>query len=1063
MTGLSPSGPGCNQAPGTEVIGFDNPRRKKYKSTVEKETKEASLTRTFLASLALGAALLALSLPANAQVGPTGSIAGRITDQKGVPVSGAYLYLTSAGSLGMGNYMTPKSGRFAFAGLVPGSYKLVAEKAGFKTVTMDGIVVTAGSTFAANFRLPASDLEDEPATARPGTALDRDSARDAVVITRDLIARLPLGRDFSAVLGLVPGLVFESDPVSARFSIDGLPDTASLIIQDDIIVSSPIDGRSMNRIGTDFIDEIVVESAAHPAESGPAQGATINIIHRAGSAKTSGSLFYSASGKGLVHSLWTDAELAEMPEAAPTALRREHDLSFTLGGPLLKDMAWVLTNIHFTSLGRTAPFNYWTDPTGVRHFVYDYAERNFSGVFKLSMDVLDKYKGVIEFGFGNLREPVYGPDIALLRPESATRNLAGDKTFLARIAGSYEVGPQMRVDLSIGYVKDRKPLLLNDMAKAKPESYDVITGYSWGSGGLNDRETASRLKLGLALTRLQDGLLGMFHELVVGGEYETTKATSSTWKADNLIFNYVDGSPYTYGRTLSPVTGEDVGWGLIGFYIAPAGETMTLPRELKRFGAFVEDRIKIGTRLSLSAGLRFDHSEAAFGAFSKGSAGNSVSVSLGSTLIDPILGYNLYSSTSLPLWDKAIVWNELSPRFGLSFDLLGGGRTVLKASWARLPEYLGLGYSQDLAQVDPTASHDFIWYDEDGNGLVNASDTYSLVPYDFRVYRTEFRHQAVDPDLSAPVIEEWTAGLEQAIGRDFTLSARYIDRHHSNLTGHVVYDPSTGAQWWRLEDAPDGWWVPFTTTVPGAEGTEDVTLNLYLPAADAPVYFERIENVPELKARYRSLEFSLHKRMSHGWQLFGSLTLNRATGTTTMASRWSAGNAPVLLTPNAFVNIAETDRLFQDRPFVARLAGTLRLGWGLFASVLFKAQSGAPWARTVTVIPPADWATSNGATAMPVTVYLESPGSHRFDWWKNVDFRLEKEFARSGRSLFGVSVDIFNLLGDTYRTLDLNDGGTWAPDGEGGSTGVRTLSGTYGMYTPFWGSRVVRLNFSLKF
>ena len=127
----------------------------------------------------------------------------------------------------------------------------------------------------------------------------------------------------------------------------------------------------------------------------------------------------------------------------------------------------------------------------------------------------------------------------------------------------------MRIDLSVGYAKDRKPLLLNDLTKAKPESYDLITGYSWGSGALNDRETASRLKLGLALTRLQDGLLGTFHEFVVGGEYETTKAASSTWKADNLIYNYVDGSPYTYGRTISPVSGEDVGWGLVGFYIAP--------------------------------------------------------------------------------------------------------------------------------------------------------------------------------------------------------------------------------------------------------------------------------------------------------------------------------------------------------------------------------------------------------------------------------------------------------------------------------------------------------------
>lgn len=1021
------------------------------------------MTRKSLVSLALGAALLAFSLPAAAQRGPMGSIKGRITDEKGVPLSGAYLYLTSTESLGMANYMTPKSGLFGFVGLVPGKFKLVTEKAGYKTVTVDGIVVSAGATFTANIKLAPSAIEDEPSTAQPGTGLDRESARYAVILNRDIAARLPLGRDISSILGLVPGLVFETDPISDRFSVNGMPYTSSIVVQDDIILSSPVDGRFLNRISTDFVDEIVVDAAGHTADIGPGQGAYINIIHRAGSPRTEGSLFYSASGKGLTSSLWTADELEEMPNAAPTALRREHDLSLTLGGPVLKDMAWMLANIHFTSLGRTAPFNYWTDPTGVRHFVYDYSEKSLSGMFKLSMDVMDKFKGVMEVGFGGLREPVYEPDVDPLRPEAATRNLDGDRTLLARLGGSYVVGQNMRVDLSLGYAKDSKPLLLNDLAKAKPEYSDLITGYNWGSGSLNDRETASRMKIGIALSRIQDGWLGTFHEIVAGGEYETTKTSSSTWKADNLIYNYIDGSPYTFGRTTSPLSGDEVGYGLIGFYIAPAGDSMSLKRELTRIGAFVQDRIKIGGRLSLSAGFRFDRSEALFGQFSKGSAGNSVSVNLGSTLIDPILGYNLYSSISLPQWDKAIVWSEISPRFGLSFDLLGGGRTILKASWARLPEYLGLGYSQDLSQVDPTASHDFVWYDEDANGRVNAADVYKLMHYDFRVYRTEFLRQAVDPELSAPVIEEWTAGLDQAVGRDFTLSARYIDRRHTNLTGHVVYDPSTGARWSRLEEAPEGWWVPFSTTVPGTDGYEDVTLDLYLPATDSPDYFERIENVPELKARYRSVELAFRKRMSHSWQLFGSLTLNRATGTSTMASNWSAGNSPVLLTPNSFINVAETDHLYQDRPFVARLAGTVRLGWGLFASALFKAQSGAPWGRTVTVLPPADWAGANGADATPVTVYLESPGSRRYDWWKNLDFRLEKEFARRGRSLFAVSLDVFNLLGETYRTLDLNDGGTWAPDGEGGSTGTRVLSGTYGTYTPLWGSRVVRLNFSLKF
>lgn len=1053
----------CNHRPGPGVICFDIAGRKKYKSMMEKAPKEVLLTRRTLVSLAVGAALLVFSLPAF-PASPSGALKGRITDEKGAPLAGAYLYVTSPTALGIVNYMTEKSGRFGIVGLAPGTYKVVVERPGYKTVTIDGIDVSSGATYTVNVKMELTAVEEEQTTAKPGSPVDRDSARYAVTLDRDLISRLPLRRDLTALLGLVPGLVFESDSEDGRMSLNGTPLTSAVLVQDGIIVTHPADGRVMDRISTDLIDEVVIESAGHTAETGPAQGAYINVVHKPGSPRTRGSISYSASGRGLVDSLWTTEELSEMPNAAPTSLKREHDLSFTLGGPLLEDMAWLFANLRFKNLGRRAPFTYWTDPVGIRHFVYDYTERETSALFKLSMNVLDKFKGVLEFGSTRLREPVYEEEVSALRPEASTRNLDGEGTYLARVGGSYVASQNTRVDINIGYAKYRQPFLLNGSAVDKPQYFDVITGYNWGSGSLNDREKASRMRAGAALTRLQDGFLGMFHEFVAGGEYETTASTSSTWKSDNLIYNYADGSAYTYGSTISPVSGDEVGWGLVGFYIAPgAEEGMTLKRELKRIGVFVQDTMKIGGRLSLSAGLRFDRSEARFGSFSKSASGNSVSVSLGNSLIDPILGYNLYSTISLSGWEKAIVWNTLSPRAGLSFDLLGNGRTILKASWARIPEYLGLGYSQDLAQVDPRASHDFVWYDEDGDGLVDNADSYTVVPYDFRVYKTEFSRQAVDPGLSAPVIEEWTAGLEQAISGDFTLAARYIDRRHSNIIGHIVYDPSTEVRWWRVEESPDGWWVPFSTVVPGTEGHPDIPLELYFPSTTAPDFFERIENVPELKARYRSLEFSFRKRMSHNWQAFGSLTWNRATGTTTMASRWSAGNSPVLLTPNSFINIAETDRLLQDRPFVARLAGTVRFGGDIYASFLFRAQSGSPWARTVTVIPPADWAAANAAQRLPVTVYLESPGSQRYDWWKTLDLRLEKEFNKDGRNLFAVSVDVYNLLGDKYRRLDLNEGGTWEPAAEGGSVGTRVLSGTCGMYTPLWGSRVVRLNLSLKF
>ncbi len=765
---------------------------------------EALLTRRFPAALALGAALLALALPSSA-AGPLATIKGRIVNDKGAPITGAYLYVSTPEGLGLTNFITSKTGRYHIVGLMRGKYTVIVEAPGFKTVRIDGVTLSAGSTVTLNFKMQPTAIEEETITLPPGPTLNRDSPVTTVVLGKSLISRLPMARDFTGILGLVPGLAYEIDSPGLPKSIQGEPALSNQLEQDGISVTNPINASEMGRINIDIVDEVVIETAGHAADSGPVQGGYLAVIFPPGTASTDMELSYGVSGKGLVNSLWTDQELAEMPGATPTTLRREHDLSFTLGGPVLEEMAWFYGNLRFKSQGRRAPYSYWTDPLGVRHFVYDYMEKDLGGLFKLTMSVVEKFKGALEVGFSGVREPVYSGDIATLRPEAATRELDGERLTYARAAGSYIVNQATRVTMSLGYAKQRLPLRLNSMATEKPEFYDVITGRSWGSGTLNDYRTSKRARVSASLTRFLDGFLGFPHELSLGGDYETTTGVSSTWKADNLVHYYADGSPYTYGQTTSPSSGNTVGWGLVGFYIAPSAEgSLTVRSELKRLGGYVQDTVKLFDRVSLSAGFRFDRSEARLGSLTKAESGNALSIQLGASLIDPVMGYNPYNAMSLPAWDKNIVWNSISPRVGLVVDILGRGATLLKASWARLPEYLGLGYSEDLSQVDPRAAHAFLWFDENADGKVTSADAFSLVSYDFRVYKSEFYSQSIDPKLSAPVIEEFSAGLEQQLARDFTLSARYTVRTHANNIGHTLFDPSTGVSWARLEDSPEG-------------------------------------------------------------------------------------------------------------------------------------------------------------------------------------------------------------------------------------------------------------------
>ena len=85
--------------------------------------------RTKLFSLA--ATMLLLSASVFAQT--LGDVAGSVNDQQGAPVAGANISITNAGTNSARTTITNGEGLYAFPALVPGSYSVKVDKAGFKT------------------------------------------------------------------------------------------------------------------------------------------------------------------------------------------------------------------------------------------------------------------------------------------------------------------------------------------------------------------------------------------------------------------------------------------------------------------------------------------------------------------------------------------------------------------------------------------------------------------------------------------------------------------------------------------------------------------------------------------------------------------------------------------------------------------------------------------------------------------------------------------------------------------------------------------------------------------
>ncbi len=1024
--------------------------------------KEAPVVkRSVRTMLALVIMLVALS-PAFADR-QTGSIKGRIADKAGFPLPGAFIYVSSPALLGVQNYITADTGNYGFVTLPPGAYKLTVEMPGFKTVNVDALRIHAGRVISLDIRLEATEIEEEITSLDAAPTIDGRSAGDSFVIDGDLLRRAPLPRDFSAVLGLIPGVVPVGDGATGYFSFLGSPVRANTFVLGGVDVTNPLDMAPLAALNTNIIEEVDIEDAARPAETYPAQGGFVNVITRSGGNKSLGEFRLQHTSKGLSKGLWSASDFADNNLVSAPANPRLWDFSLDMGGPILEDRAWYFLDFRLAFRSMPAPFIPWKDPGGTLNPSYDWRNRDLMSFLKFSTQVTSQIRATASINFQDRYQPVDQSYLTWNVPEPSTRVLKHESLFLVAGSFNYKMDQDTFVDVGVGLAQRQRPLSLNPAAANRPYYTDAAADRIWGGAPYNETSTDRRLKASASIIRLQD-TLGISHELKAGAEYEDGYADLSTWKDDNLGLTWFDGSPYYFGTGVSPKTGATVGKGLVSFSMASKNEGgFILKNEMKRLGFYAQDALTIAHRATLHLGVRFDRSTARVPSIARAAAGNAISVAIGTSLIKPIAGLNPYDSTLIAEWDQFLTWNALSPRFGLSLDLFGDGRTMLRSSFSRYSDYLSLGFVRGVSPFLPTRSHSFIWYDEDGKGTVDSTDTYALYMDDYRIYKKEFSGQRVAEDLKAPTVTELTFGLSREIVRDLSIEARYVSKTQKDIIENVLYDPATGTAWYRADEADAGWWVPFETSVPASGDYSQTPVTVYYRSKAAPAVFDQLQNVPELERKYSAFELTVRKRMSNNWQFFGSVIWSRATGNAGLGPDASSGFSPLAGSPNSFVNVRANSRLDLDRPTAIRLLGTYRFPLDFYATLMYSRRSGAPWARTVTVLPPDDWAAENNAVTEPVTVYLEMPGVRRYASEQSLDVRLEKEFMFRNRKKLTLMVDVFNLLGNKSGLLDLDDGGYWYPAAADSSLGTRVLSPTYGKYVSLLGTRSVRLSLGVQF
>lgn len=296
-------------------------------------------------------AFLLAVLPAYGQTATTGQITGVVKDPTGAVVAGAKLILTSEAGTKR-ETESDSAGRYLFPLLEPGVYRLEVSKAGFKTVILDGIRVrvTESSTVDASMSLGAV-VETVTVTAAVPLLQD-DSPTTGRVIEEMTIRQLPLPtRNFQQLLALSPGTIAdvpnntEVGRGDTTIYVSGQRATSNNVILNGVEINSPGTNSTPNIAvpATDTIQEFIVQTSLYDATQGRNSGGNVAAVTKSGTNDVHGNIYWFHRNRVLNAN---DFFLRGQGQRKPQLLKNQ--FGFTLGGPIAKDRTFFFTSYQGT-------------------------------------------------------------------------------------------------------------------------------------------------------------------------------------------------------------------------------------------------------------------------------------------------------------------------------------------------------------------------------------------------------------------------------------------------------------------------------------------------------------------------------------------------------------------------------------------------------------------------------------------------------------------------------------------------------------------------------------------
>jgi hypothetical protein len=701
------------------------------------------------------------------------------------------------------------------------------------------------------------------------------------------------------------------------------------------------------------LEEAFLGTSGQSAEM-PNPGVQSQFIARSGSNQFQGEYhldWYNSSlqGSNIPDEYIAPTAFGNSPiRAHSNEIDRYYDHDINAGGPLKKDKLWMF-GTYREQFNAVAQPNFTFDST--------FNTKLWNPVAKVTYQLNQKNKLIGYFQWGQKEQPNRLPfgTYTYASPEQTYMQDSGSWVYKGEWNGT--LSDKLYLEARYGDFGYYFPLIANSNE-----------AFAWRDTGRTVLEGANQIwqldrdrkQYNLAATYFLDTGKGS-HTFKMGGEL----LKEASWEGylqqygGNIDHVYNNGAATTV--TFDFPTATDAGK-------LSAHDQLTSKANLDQFGAFVNDTWSIG-RATLNAGFRYDRYRGWLPEQEQ-LAGSLAAWAPRFPSLAALVQPKTFPEVSF------YTWNVAAPRVGLTFDLSGDGRTVLKANYGLYWHNPGVGVASSGNPNTAGKQAAYQWTDANGDRRWQPGEE------GLQTSASLEGGLGIDPNIKAPYTHEASAWVERQLNDTMGVRAGFVYKTEDDIIRTLQPGRPLSAYTVPFDRADIG--------VDGTAGTADdaVIRMLGFPNSQAANFpnTQLVMNAPQ-SGRYKTVEVSMSKRYGNKWS-------GQAGFGYTMQSNFPE-NYP--LNPNQPGLEDRTNWNF-------KAAASYDARGGIRISPVLRHQSGVNFARTVSITAPSSCACTATGTA-----YVEPADSNREDNIWVFDVRAEKQLSFGSRVRLRLMFDAFNL------------------------------------------------------